>query len=155
MLFFVEMMYLYRMNDRLDCQEQRLNLSSGNKEDTCASTNVIFFLRIYFRNVITDNQHYPKAENTKRNKLETKISKPQNENICLTYLNTESKRNFHYLSIISISLWRFRYLLLIAKTKYIQPILKGIWVSKMSIGTFYTKMQRFRKINSKIESFIK
>ena len=27
-----------------------------------------------------------------------KFQKPQNENFCLTYLNTENKRNFHFLS---------------------------------------------------------
>ena len=35
----------------------------------------------------------PKETNWKQ-----KFQKPQNENICLTYLNTENKRNFHFLS---------------------------------------------------------
>ena len=35
----------------------------------------------------------PKETNWKQ-----KFQKPQNENICLTYLNTENKRNFHFMS---------------------------------------------------------
>ena len=38
-------------------------------------------------------QKQPKETNWKQ-----KFQKPQNENICLTYLNTENKRNFHFLS---------------------------------------------------------
>lgn len=38
-------------------------------------------------------QKQPRETNWKQ-----KIQKPQNENICLTYLNTENKRNFHFLS---------------------------------------------------------
>ena len=39
------------------------------------------------------NQKQPKETNWKQ-----KFQKPKNENICLTYLNTENKRNFHFLS---------------------------------------------------------
>ena len=38
-------------------------------------------------------QKQPKETNWKQ-----KFQKPQNENICLIYLNTENKRNFHFLS---------------------------------------------------------
>ena len=38
-------------------------------------------------------QKQPKETNWKQ-----KFQKPKNENICLTYLNTENKRNFHFLS---------------------------------------------------------
>ena len=38
-------------------------------------------------------QKVPKETNWKQ-----KFQKPPNENFCLTYLNTENKRNFHFLS---------------------------------------------------------
>lgn len=38
-------------------------------------------------------QKVPKETNWKQ-----KFQKPQNENICLTYLNTEMNGNFHFLS---------------------------------------------------------
>jgi len=38
-------------------------------------------------------QKQPKETNWKQ-----KFQKPQNENICLTSVNTENKRNFHFLS---------------------------------------------------------
>jgi len=36
----------------------------------------------------------------KETKWKQKFQKPKNENICLTNLNTENKRNFHLLSFL-------------------------------------------------------
>ena len=69
---------------------------------------LLFHHLISHRNVILENllpickvlninapqkQKQPKETNWKQ-----KFQKPQNENICLTYLNMENKRNFHFLS---------------------------------------------------------
>ena len=40
----------------------------------------------------------------RRLQLETKISKTQNENICLIYLNTEMNGNYHFLSFCALFL---------------------------------------------------
>ena len=39
-----------------------------------------------------------KTKQPKETNWKQKFQKPQNENICLTYLNTENKWNFHFLS---------------------------------------------------------
>ena len=39
-----------------------------------------------------------KPKQPKETNWKQKFQKPQNENICLTYLNTENKRNSHFLS---------------------------------------------------------
>lgn len=41
----------------------------------------------------------PESQNDQKKQTgNKKIQKPKNENIGLTYLNTEKKRNFHFLS---------------------------------------------------------
>ena len=60
---------------------------------------IIFFLRICFSSCKALNINTPqKRKRTKETNWKQKFQKPQNENICLTYLNTENKRNFHFLS---------------------------------------------------------
>ena len=39
-----------------------------------------------------------KQKTTKETNWKQKFRKPQNENICLTYLNMENKLNFHFMS---------------------------------------------------------
>ena len=39
-----------------------------------------------------------KRKQSKETNWKQKFQKPQNENICLTYLNTENNGNFHFLS---------------------------------------------------------
>ena len=50
--------------------------------------------------------HWPQKNpcNWRRLQLETKISKTQNENICLIYLNTEMNGNYHFLSFCALFL---------------------------------------------------
>ena len=93
------MMYLYCLNDRLDTEEQRQSLRRCDKEDTCANDHHYLLLEnllcdCNILNIITPRkQKQPKETNWKQ-----KFQKPQNENICLTYLNTENNGNFHFLS---------------------------------------------------------
>ena len=56
------------------------------------TTIMIFFLKVLNINT-PKKQKVPKETNWKQ-----KFQKPQNENICLTYLNTEMNGNFHFLS---------------------------------------------------------
>ena len=66
------------------------------RERACANAHHDLLLENLLTNckVLTINtprkQKVPKETNWKQ--------KPQNENICLTYLNTENKQNFHFLS---------------------------------------------------------
>ena len=73
--------------------------SCSQKEDTCVNGHH----NLLFQNLLPNckvlnintprNQKQPKETNWKQ-----KFQKPKNENICLTYLNTENKRNSHFLS---------------------------------------------------------
>ena len=92
-------MYLYCLNDRLDTEEQWQSLGCCDKEDTCANDHHYLLLE----NLLSEckpliintprKQKQPKKTNWKQ-----KFQKPQNENICLTYLNMENNGNFHFLS---------------------------------------------------------
>ncbi len=89
----------YCLNDRLDTEEQRQSLGCCDKEDTCANDHHYLLLE----NLLSEckpliintprKQKQPKETNWKQ-----KFQKPQNENICLTYLNMENNGNFHFLS---------------------------------------------------------
>ena len=46
-----------------------------------------------------------KPKQPKETNWKQKFQKPQNENICLTYLNTENNGNFHFLSFEVWSWW--------------------------------------------------
>ena len=70
------MMYLYCLNDRLDTEEQWQSLGCCDKEDTCANDHHYLLLENLLPNCKVLNINTPKkAKSTKRNKLETKISK--------------------------------------------------------------------------------
>ena len=82
-----------------DAKEQWQCLGCRNEEDTCADDHHDLLLENLLSNCKALNintlreQKQPKETNWKQ-----KFQKPQNENICLIYLNTENKRNFHFLS---------------------------------------------------------
>ena len=87
------------MNDRLEAEEQRQSLGCSNEEDTCANNhhdllleNLLWDCKVLIINTCKSPKT-PKETNWKQ-----KFQKNQNENICLTYLNTENKWNFHFLS---------------------------------------------------------
>ena len=93
------MMYLYCLNDRLDTEEQWQSLGCCNEENTCADDhhdllleNLLSSCKVLIFSTPQKSKH-PKETNWKQ-----KFQKPQNENICLTYLNTEMNGNFHFLS---------------------------------------------------------
>ena len=93
------MMYLYCLNDRLDTEEQRQSLGCCDKEDTCANDHHYLLLEnllLNFNVLIINTPRKPKQP--KETNWKQKFQKPQNENICLTYLNTEMNGNFHFLS---------------------------------------------------------
>lgn len=74
--------------------------SSGNDEEHTGSNNHHNGL---FQNLLPNckvlNINTPKKQKVpKETNWKQKFQKPQNENICLTYLNTEMNGNFHFLS---------------------------------------------------------
>ncbi len=59
----------------------------------------VFFLQNLLPNCKVLNINTPKKQKVpKETNWKQKFQKPQNENICLTYLNTEMNGNFHFLS---------------------------------------------------------
>ena len=93
------MMYLYCLNDRLDTEEQWQSLGCCDKEDTCANDHHYLLLENLLPNCNALNINTPRKRKVpKETNWKQKIQKPQNENICLTCLNMENKRNFHFLS---------------------------------------------------------
>ena len=46
---------------------------------------------------------YKKQKQSKETNWKQKFQKPRNEDICLTYLNVEKKRNFHFLSLGNVT----------------------------------------------------
>lgn len=98
------MMYLYCLNDRLDTEEQRQSLGCCDKEDTCANDHhdlLLENLLISCKYLIFN--YYLSNEIAKGTNWEQKFQKLQNENICLTNLNMENKRNFPFLSFEAFS----------------------------------------------------
>ena len=85
------MMYLYCLNDRLDTEEQRQSLGCCDKEDTCANDHHDLLLENLLPSCKVLNINTPrKQKQPKETNWKQKFQKPQNENICLTYLNTEN-----------------------------------------------------------------
>ena len=98
-MFIADMMYLYCLNDRLDTEEQRQSLGCCDKEDTCANDHHYLLFQNLLPNCKVLNINTPKKQKVpKETNWKQKFQKPQNENICLTYLNTEMNGNFHFLS---------------------------------------------------------
>ena len=92
-------MYSYCLNDRLETEEQRQSLSCSNEEDTCAYNHHDLLLENLLPSCKVLNINTPqKQKQPKETNWKQKFQKPQNENICLTYLNTENNGNFHFLS---------------------------------------------------------
>jgi len=80
-------------------EEQRQSLSSGNEEDTSTDDHHDLLLQNLLPNYKVLNINAPrKQKQPKETNWKQKFQKPQNENICLTSVNTENKRNFHFLS---------------------------------------------------------
>ncbi len=99
------MMYLYCLNDRLDTEEQWQSLGCCDKEDTCANDHHYLLLENLLPNCKVLNINTPKKQKVpKETNWKQKFQKPQNENICLTYLNTEMNGNFHFLSFCCVLL---------------------------------------------------
>ena len=66
-------------------------------------SNSIIYNDFLFENLLPNckvlNINTPKKQKVpKETNWKQKFQKPQNENICLTYLNTEMNGNFHFLS---------------------------------------------------------
>ena len=93
------MIYLYCLNDRLDTEEQRQCLDCCDKEDTCANDHHDLLLENLLPSCKVLNINPPrKRRQPQETNWKQKFQKPPNENFCLTYLNPENKRNFHFLS---------------------------------------------------------
>ena len=102
-LFIADMMYLYCLNDRLDTEEQRQSLSCCYEENTCANDHHDLLLENLLLNcnvLIINTPRKPKQP--KETNWKQKFQKPQNENICLTSVNTEMNGNFHFLSFCAL-----------------------------------------------------
>ena len=82
-----------------DTEEQRQSLCCSNEENTCSDDHHYFFLENLLSSCKALIINTPrKRKVSKETNWKQKIQKPQNENICLTSVNTENKRNFHFLS---------------------------------------------------------
>ena len=69
------------------------------RERACANAQHDLLLENLLPNCIVLNINTPqKRKQPKETNWKQKFQKPQNENICLTYLNTEMNGNFHFLS---------------------------------------------------------
>ena len=80
-------------------EEQWKCLSSSHQEDTSTNNHHDWFLENLLPNCKVLNINTPKKQKVpKETNWKQKFQKPQNENICLTYLNTEMNGNFHFLS---------------------------------------------------------
>ena len=82
-----------------DAEEERERIGGGNEEDTCTDGHHDLLLENLLPNCKVLNINTPKKQKVpKETNWKQKFQKPQNENICLTYLNTEMNGNFHFLS---------------------------------------------------------
>ena len=69
------------------------------RERACANDQHDLLLENLLPNCKVLNINTPrKRKQPKETNWKQKFQKPQNENICLTYLNTENNGNFHFLS---------------------------------------------------------
>ena len=83
----------------LHTEEERQSLSCGHEEDAGADNHHDRLLENLLPNCKVLNINTPKKQKVpKETNWKQKFQKPQNENICLTYLNTEMNGNFHFLS---------------------------------------------------------
>src|SRR5574344_1598480 len=70
-----------------------------NREDSVIVPTHYLLLENLLPNCKVLNINTPKKQKVpKETNWKQKFQKPQNENICLTYLNTEMNGNFHFLS---------------------------------------------------------
>ena len=82
-----------------DTEEQRQCLCGCNQEDAGAYDHHDLLFQNLLPNCKVLNINTPKKQKVpKETNWKQKFQKPQNENICLTYLNTEMNGNFHFLS---------------------------------------------------------
>ena len=96
---FVLLSWSISIHCRLETEEQRECLGCCYKEDTCANDHHDLLLENLLPNCKVLNINTPKKQKVpKETNWKQKFQKPQNENICLTYLNTEMNGNFHFLS---------------------------------------------------------
>lgn len=83
----------------LHTEEERQSLGCGHEEDAGADSHHDRLLENLLPNCKVLNINTPKKQKVpKETNWKQKFQKPQNENICLTYLNTEMNGNFHFLS---------------------------------------------------------
>ena len=82
-----------------DTEEQGQGLCRRNQEDAGADDHHDLLLQNLLPNCKVLNINTPKKQKVpKETNWKQKFQKPQNEDICLTYLNTEMNGNFHFLS---------------------------------------------------------
>lgn len=80
-------------------EEERKSLAQCDEGDTAADGEHDGLLQNLLPNCKVLNINTPKKQKVpKETNWKQKFQKPQNENICLTYLNTEMNGNFHFLS---------------------------------------------------------
>ena len=83
----------------LKAEEHGQCLGCCDEEDTSANDHHDLLLENLLPNCKVLNINTPKKQKVpKETNWKQKFQKPQNENICLTYLNTENNGNFHFLS---------------------------------------------------------
>lgn len=88
---------IYRLGG--DAEEQRQCLGGRNQENAGAYDHHDFLFQNLLPNCKVLNINTPKKQKVpKETNWKQKFQKPQNENICLIYLNTEMNGNFHFLS---------------------------------------------------------
>ena len=93
------MMIIYYLRNSFAAEEERQSLSCCYEENTCANDHHDLLLENLLPNCKVLNINTPKKQKVpKETNWKQKFQNPQNENICLTYLNTEMNGNFHFLS---------------------------------------------------------
>lgn len=100
--WIIRIVFLFPVHDTCglgESEEQRKCLGCRDKEDTGSDHHHDLLLENLLPSCKVLNINTPrKRKQPKETNWKQKFQKPQNENICLTYLNTEKKRNFHFLS---------------------------------------------------------
>jgi hypothetical protein len=80
-------------------EEQRKSFRKCDECDTASDGKHDGLFQNLLPNCKVLNINTPKKQKVpKETNWKQKFQKPQNENICLTYLNTEMNGNFHFLS---------------------------------------------------------
>ena len=84
-------------------EEQKQSLCCRHKENARSHHQHYLLLENLLLNCKVLNINAPrKRKQPKETNWKQKFQKPQNENICLTYLNTENNGNFHFLSFCAL-----------------------------------------------------